>query len=490
MATTKTKTPTRLLKETLRTPALFSRAFLKVVTVIETNGVKQMRIVPLIYRPEQERYLANRTSRDIILKPRQRGFSTAVQGELFRYAMTRRINALTLLDKDKNTKSFRRRQQLFYDAFPLRVNVGDDYFTRPDRVSDNDTEVVYSHTGSILGSGTAGALDVGRSNTYSHFHGSEVAFWKDPQAVVNGALQAGDPAWAVLESTANGAQGWFYEQCDLALRMPDKTVWALHFYEWFRFPELAVPLHPDESLTYNDDEMALIRKHGLTAEQIKWRRYKIKEISSLPDFLQEYPEDPVTCFQLSGNQFFTFLYDTFDTPRSEPDPSHIYMAGIDWGRDNDYTVCSIIDVHTNRMVALYRNRQVNYDIMRADIVDLLEKWGVKAVVPEANSAESNIEELIKDMKRKGLKCVVAPFKTSGISKMPMLSSLNKAIGEGLKLLDIPELQSEFRSVQKKQDANNNWVAVDNTGHTPDTVMATGLAVYAAMSVPTWKSRSV
>src|SRR6185369_11301344 len=106
-----------------------------------------------------------------------------------------------------------------------------------------------------------------------------------------------------LESTPNGAQGFFYEKCMEALS--GNSVWKLHFYPWWWDDEYKLPLTVEEMTFgwfYSDDEQKLIAEHSLTDEQIKWRREKVKELGRL--FPQEYPEDVVSCFLTSGNSYF------------------------------------------------------------------------------------------------------------------------------------------------------------------------------------------
>src|SRR5512147_1776321 len=117
-------------------------------------------------------------------------------------------------------------------------------------------------------------------------HGSEVAFWPDAERIIAGAMQGGNPD-VVLESTPNGAQGYFYERCMEALR--GDGVWSLHFYPWWWDDNYRIPLDVGEQPALIGDENQLVEKFGLSYEQIKWRRSKTKELGRL--FIQEYPED-------------------------------------------------------------------------------------------------------------------------------------------------------------------------------------------------------
>ncbi len=53
------------------------------------------------------------------------------------------------------------------------------------------------------------------------------------------------------------------------------------------------------------DEKRLMAKHGLTLEQINWRRIEIRRSERGEGlFLQEYPEDPLEAFITSGDTYF------------------------------------------------------------------------------------------------------------------------------------------------------------------------------------------
>ena len=249
------------LQRVARSPYLFALNYLKIQD-------KDDQLTTLRLNALQIDYLKNRTPRDLILKPRQIGFSTAIQAEIFRYSVTRPTRSLTLTDESANTTKMRLMQQKFYEHLP-------EHF-RPERSISNATLTIYPEFNSEVLSGTAGNANVGRAGSYRVQHYSEAAFYADAAGVMKSALQGGRPMWVVAESTPNGASGWFYERCMEALANPD-GVWTLHFYTWFDYPEYRMALEPGETLDYTDDEAALVEQHGLAPEQIKWRRWKISE---------------------------------------------------------------------------------------------------------------------------------------------------------------------------------------------------------------------
>lgn len=459
-------------REVARDSFLFGKHLLKIQD-------KNMRCVPLNYNPVQAHYLLNRSPRDLILKPRQKGMTTAVQGEFFRYCTTRAASTITLGKDDENTKEIRRIWKYYYDNLP-------EGFT-PEKTYDNATLTTFPGLGSRAVIGTAGSVNVGRGGTRTHFHGSEVAFWTDAQSIINGALQAGNLLWAVLESTANGASGWFFDRVMECIedkeKKTQKSIWKLHFYTWFFDYEYSIPLLPGETIDYTDDEAALVEKHKLTPSQIKWRRSKIAEIGSLADFLQEYPEDAITCFKKSGEGYFGDVDHAFTAPMNPAfDPTHLYVAGLDFGQQQDFTVLFILDVTAWVMVDLYRMNKRAWGEMRSEALKRCKEWNVQVLVAEENSVGSvNIEAMRGEAFTLNLNCTIMEFNMNAATKPPLMASYRTALQEGgLQLQDYEILRYELNAAVAKQ-TQKGWTVEsprDEKGH-GDTVVGGALAVHAA-----------
>lgn len=455
-----TMTATPGPRAVLRDPARFAETFLYILN-------KEQQLVRLRYNAAQRDYLANRTHRDLILKARQLGFSTAIQAELFRLAISRTAITATLSHEDDTTQKLRRMADRFYDNMPEGL--------RPVRRYANSSLTTYPETMSEVVIGTAGNVNKGRGGTYSHVHGSEVAFWKDAQAVTAGLMQGGSPA-IVLESTPNGAQGYFYERCMEALDgSPD---WALHFYPWWWDPAYAVELPPEEARelpsSYSDDERRLADAHALTPGQIAWRRMKQRELKHL--FPQEYPEDPVTCFLLSGGGYFGDITAACTAPMAvEPDPDHRYVAGLDFGKSNDYTVLIVIDATARVQVDMLRVNKLPWRTMRRRIGDVCRYWDVELLVGEENSLGGpNVEALQDD----GLP--VVPFTTTNRSKTTIMDALHEALHlDELTLQPRPALMRELRAFTASQTRTGLWTLAAPDGEHDDTVMALALSWHAA-----------
>ena len=384
------------------------------------------------------------TGRDLVLKARQVGISTTIQARYFERAITQTARISTIAHDDNTVRKLRAMQQMFYDRLPDSM--------KPERSANNATETTYKATGSTVYIDTAGNARRGRGGTYSHVHGSEVAFWADADGLMAGLLQ-GVPLEGeiVLESTPNGASGWFYDRCMEAL--DGGGVWKLHFYEWWMQPEYAIALPDAEPLTYTDEESRLVALHNLTPEQIHWRRYKQKELGRL--FIQEYPEDPRTCFLVSGVGFFTDIDDlesVFCAPTdTQPQTGRRYVAGLDFGQKHDYTALSIVDAETLVEVDLLRMNRMSWSDMRERVVRECARWGVRQLIAEANSmGTTNTEELRKELFTAGAKTTLTEFMTTPQTKPLLVQAFHYALDEGgLKLL--PTMGKEAPSTVAKQE---------------------------------------
>lgn len=453
MVMTKVPTP----KQVASNPELFSSKFLKVLD-------KSKRLVPFHWNKAQKDFHSKRTGRDLILKARQLGFSTYIQGELFRRAVTKTTTSITLAHDGDTTTKMRMMADRFYD----NCRYGD---IQPERKYANAALATYPEFDSACIIATAGNVNTGRGDTYTDLHGSEVAFWRDAESIIAGAMQGGNPD-VILESTPNGAQGYFYELCMEALS--NNGVWSLHFYPWWFDDNYRIPVMQGEQIQATDEEAQLIRKHNLDLEQIKWRRNKQRELKHL--FKQEYPEDPITCFLTSGNSYFGDVSKIFTAPMNvEYNPNHEYVAGLDFGQSNDYTAMVVLDKTAKCQVDLLHINKLAWQDIRNRITNKYKEWHCTRMAAESNSIGSvNIEALQAD----GLS--IQPFETTNISKSEIMSDMYDAFDTGgWKMQDYPVQHHEYSIFVSSQTATGLWrLAAEGDGH-DDTVIAGAIAMWIA-----------
>lgn len=428
---------------------------------------KQMRTVPLRLNSIQRRFLRERTGRDVVLKARQVGISTVEQARMFWRARTGSVSTMTLGKDEENKTRLRLMWQAFRDNLPPELQVKPKY--------DNAGLITHSDTGSYQVMNVAGSNGAGRSFSFTDVHLSEVAFFQaDPVALLTGIQNSGEPQSILLESTPNGESGFFYDLCMDLLRRPGQSPWTLHFYPWFDMDDYRLSLLPGEVIEPDDAERELIARHGLTAEQIKWRRWKISEaLGGFDDFLQEYPEDPLTCFKKSGAGYFGDIDFAFVLPpdvETAPIDGDVYVAGLDWGQQNDFTALRIRNRRTGASVASLRLNKQPWGEMRRQVLDLCKAWGVKLLWAEENSASSNIEDLRKE-KYSGLR--VKAVKMTHPLKVKLAGSLRAAIHARVcRIYDTAAARAEFRAAQSKETALHGWTVVsprDGDGHGDDVI---------------------
>lgn len=436
--------------QAINNPADFARVFLKILD-------KEKQLKPFIWNKAQTHLHQHLTGRDLVLKARQLGTSTFRQGEMFRRTVTSTQTTITLAHDAETTQKLRRMADRFYEHCKFG-NI------QPLRKYANATLATYPEFDSTSIIATAGNVESGRGDTYTMLHGSEVAFWKDAERIVAGAMQGGNPD-VMLESTPNGAQGFFYEKCMEALH--DDSIWKLHFYSWWWEDDYRLDGEP---ITLTDEEKELAKKHDLDQSQIRWRRNKQKELGRL--FAQEYPEDVISCFLTSGNSYFGDLSNVFTAPlEAKYIEGHEYVAGLDFGQTNDYTAMVVIDITTKKQVDLLHIRKFEWAEQRRRISAMYKKWKCSRIGAESNSIGSvNIEALRSD----GLR--ILPFTTTNASKSEIMARLYEAFHSNeLKMQPHDIQRHEYNTFVSSQTTTGMWkLAAEGDGH-DDTVIAGAIA---------------
>lgn len=442
--------------------------FCEVFLCVQT---KSGGIAPLQLNRAQRDLIPNLTGRDIVLKARQLGISTAIQALHFHEQMQGNTRTNTLCHDDELTSTLRQMADLFFDELPPSV--------QPERKYANAKLTTYSDknsAGSIATVGGTAGKRKGRGGSMTRIHGSEVAYWPDAQAVMSAAMQAGNPD-IILESTPNGMSGWFYERCMEAL--DGDSLWTLHFFPWWYDDDYCVPLEHGETLIYSPDEQMLIDEQGLDANQIKWRRLKMRELPHT--FKQEYPEDPYSCFLSSGKSFFGDVEHVYTAPmEADPIEGRRYVAGLDFAQTGDFLSMTVIDTVEQCQVDHLHINKLPWQEMRRRVSVMANKWDAD-VCGEANSMGStNIEllqsgEILEDETRIEPINITA-FQTTAASKPPLIQGLYHALHEaGLRLQNIPFQRQEIRAFVSKQNVNGHWQYMAGEGAHDDFVISAALA---------------
>jgi len=247
----------------------------------------------LIHNAIQEQLGRTGRVRAILLKGRQQGGSTYVEGRFYwRVTHTKGMRAFILTHDDGATTNLFEMVERYHENCPALV--------RPTASTSNAKELMFDQLDSGYKVGTAGNKGVGRSSTVQLFHGSEVAFWPNAKGHAAGVLQAvpDEPGTeVVMESTANGLGNFFHLQWQLA--ESGQSEFIAIFVPWFIQREYRKPVPPGFQITTEEAEYQAT--YNLDLEQIVWRRAKTVELNNDETlFMQEYPATAAEAFQMAG----------------------------------------------------------------------------------------------------------------------------------------------------------------------------------------------
>ena len=270
--------------------------------------------------------------RIIVLKGRQLGISTATEALLFLWCFFFPGSNCLVVSKDRpSSEELFEMTKLYWDMWPFHALFS--------TTRSSVRRLSWAETLSNFWVESAKASEVGRGGTKQAVHMSEVAFWDDDKGLAPALLNSipfQHGTVIVLESTANGVGGYFYDEWMKAVHDPDGDFAPL-FFPWFLHKEYSVrntTLKEDHLTTI---ERALVRKHSLSLGQLAWRRRKIRELNGDEDlFRQEFPCTWMEAFLATGDNVFPLegLTDCFFPVGAEYQGTKVRMSRGNLINDN------------------------------------------------------------------------------------------------------------------------------------------------------------
>lgn len=242
---------------------------------------------------------------------------------------------------------------------------------------------------------------------------------------------------ALLMSSPRG-RNWFWEVYQQGLD-PANVQWQAFHYTSYDSPLIA----PGEL----DDIQRM------TSARV-WRA----------EYLAEFVDDE--------GQVFRGIREAANAPLdAQPVPGGHYVAGLDWGREKDFTALVIIDADSRAVVALDRFRHMSWSLQRSRLAALCEQWRPAVIWAESNSIGGpNIEAL----QAEGLP--VRAFQTTAQSKKTLIEALALAIEkEDIALLPDETLLNELAAYSSEPLPSGGCRYGAPPGLHDDTVIALALA---------------
>jgi hypothetical protein len=255
--------------------------------------------------------LNKRPCRIVKLKPRQKGSSTFSVATGYRYLTNMRGTGCIIGGAHaQSTNLFRM----------LKTFAENDFYDDDVKCAVIDRLGRWSN-GSIMEQLTALNPEAGRAGTYQVVIATEVARWSE-EGVANAAdvlaglvkCVANEPmTLIILDSTANGASGDFYDRWQGAISFDElkagKDGYVKLFAAWFQFEDSRRDpgLEKEKEQCVTPEKVEEVRKKfNLDDEQIAWMQWAVREEckKDFDTFCEEYPFDAESAFRTSGRRRF------------------------------------------------------------------------------------------------------------------------------------------------------------------------------------------
>lgn len=264
--------------------------------------------VPFRMNPDQEDFILNRHGLDVILKARQRGFTTVIQLDMLDDCLfTSNLSAGVIAHNLRDAKAF------FNDKIKFAYDKLPEPFRKLRAAEQDSADSLRFNNGSSIRVGTSL-----RSGTLQRLHVSEYGKLcaKAPdraEEVKTGAFNTiAVGQRIVVESTAEGRAGGFYDMVSKARKLADGGVkltaldFKFHFYPWWT----------DEGYVLNEEvtePAEMVEYFAKLADQriqlsAPQRAWYVKKADQQGDKMrQEYPSTPDEAFEaaVEGAYFAT-----------------------------------------------------------------------------------------------------------------------------------------------------------------------------------------
>lgn len=258
---------------------------------------KEAHLVPLNFNYTQRLLFQNWFNRILLVKYRQGGISTAVLGLFFIEAhLIPGLVVAIVSHEEYATKRLLDKIDIFHKYLPPEM--------KSKMFKDSDSEKVLDN-GSTIYIGTAGQRAFGRGDTVHRALVSEEAHYANAKKLLSGLEEAIPMSgYLVRESTPLGDSGHYYTSVQKCIE--GKSDYKLLPLFWWYCEDYRIPrdspliLEQDRGdLVYDKRETELVLTKGLTEDQIRWRRWKMRNMTSEEEgasFPQEYIEDLESCW--------------------------------------------------------------------------------------------------------------------------------------------------------------------------------------------------
>jgi len=481
---------------------LFARQAIKIRTKEGDLAPLELNEAQLILLAAAEAQLkTERWVRLAGLKGRRQGFSTLVAAiGYWRATLWDRQNIYILSHEMTASSKLFDMVALMQEKHPFPPKVG----------TDNAKELEFPKRGSSYTVATAGQKAGGRGGGVSFFHGSEVAWWTNAPDHFSASVQAVDEVrgqWGVLwteprdalpfeqgvgtiegwvkppseiwlETTSAGPMGEFYKRYMDAMKLIGRyravfVPWTVQS-EYVEYGDFTPLQEAEEEGELSEAEYQEL--HGLSNEQMLWRRSKIHELGSEGKFRQEYPIDVVEAFSsVDVDSYVKPAIVLRARKRNFPDPDAPLIMGVDpaGGGGDRFAVAFR---RGDKIIKILSRTKLEHDDAVAWISTLIDEWHPNRVCIDRGSMGAAIVSALRNMNKtyfdliRGIdfgatsKFKKAAPKRAGPwnARAEMYERFRTWLVEGGAIPDDDDLATDIVGPKIKFRANNDWLLESKT----------------------------
>ncbi len=342
---------------------LLTNQFVRMNTIykiVDKDGI----LLDFKMNEEQYDWYSNKHNKNIVLKARQRGFTTVIQLFLLDTALFNPNKSCGVIahNKEDAEKFFDKKIKLAYDHIPA------DFKKKwvPDADRSNENELKFSN-GSYISVGTSM-----RSDTLQYLHISEFGklcakFPDKADEVVSGALNTVSASnWVTIESTGEGSHGHFYDFSQLAREKAERgdilspMDYRFFFYPWWTAREYRLNIHQEPT---DDDrryfsELEKQSRIMLTRFQKNW--YVAKRREQKHRMWREYPSTPDESFRgiIDGAPLARIMAQL---------RARGHIRNVPWARG--HKVHTFWDLGRNDKMAIWFMQHIGFDLRWIDYLE-------------------------------------------------------------------------------------------------------------------------
>jgi phage FluMu gp28-like protein len=177
----------------------------------------------------------------------------------------------------------------------------------------------------------------------------------------------------------------------------------------------------------------------IKASEIDAARELLPERVFRQEFMAEFIED-------GGGVFRRVAEAATATEQERAVEGHEYVMGVDWGKSNDWTVLTLVDVTESALVHVDRFNRIDYQVQLGRLHGLYERFKPYSIIAERNSMG---EPLVEQLQRSGLP--VTGFHTSNSTKSTAVDALALAFERSdLRILPDATLIAELQAYEMER----------------------------------------